>query len=143
MTGYVPLARGFPGTARFSRHGSSSSPRSWSLFSRTYTVTKSASEFHIRKCHAKNAIYASALRITGCGPSSSRCRGFLGDDGKLNDNMLMHILSPYPEHRRAVTDCLKLACTQVAARRAVLIYGFEHEEWPLEPALHAFEVLAR
>ncbi len=26
--------------------------------------------------------------------------------------------------RRAVTDCLKLACTQLAARGAVLIYGF-------------------
>jgi hypothetical protein len=32
----------------------------------------------------------------------------LGDNGKLNDNMLMHILSPYPQHRSAVTDCNKL-----------------------------------
>src|SRR5690349_20639997 len=31
-----------------------------------------------------------------------------GDNGKLNDNMLMHILSPYPEHRSALTDCQKL-----------------------------------
>jgi hypothetical protein len=29
---------------------------------------------------------------------------FLGDNGKLNDNILMHILSPYPEHRSALTD---------------------------------------
>src|SRR5579864_2998245 len=31
-----------------------------------------------------------------------------GDNGKLNDNMLMHILSPYPAHRSALTDCQKL-----------------------------------
>ena len=68
---------------------------------------------------------------------------FLGDNGKLNDNILMHILSPYPEHRSAVTDYLKLSRTKLAAHRAVLIYGFEHKDWPLEPALHAFEVLAR
>src|SRR5262245_55984299 len=32
----------------------------------------------------------------------------LGDNGKLNDNMLMHILSPYAAHRSALTDCDKL-----------------------------------
>src|SRR5262245_33017222 len=32
---------------------------------------------------------------------------FMGDNGKPNDNMLMHILSPYPAHRSAVTDCKK------------------------------------
>jgi hypothetical protein len=66
----------------------------------------------------------------------------LGDNGKINDNMLMHILSPYAEHRSALTDCAKLARTRLARRHAVLIYGFEREPWPLEPALRAFEVLA-
>lgn len=28
----------------------------------------------------------------------------MGDNGKLNENILMHILSPYPEHRSALTD---------------------------------------
>jgi hypothetical protein len=32
-----------------------------------------------------------------------------GDNGKPNDNMLMHILSPYPQHRSALTDCVKLS----------------------------------
>ncbi len=32
----------------------------------------------------------------------------MGDNGKANDNMLMHILSPYPSHRSALTDCEKL-----------------------------------
>ena len=33
----------------------------------------------------------------------------MGDNGKPNDNMLSHILSPYPINRSAVTDCEKLA----------------------------------
>jgi hypothetical protein len=32
----------------------------------------------------------------------------MGDNGKPNDNMLMHILSPYPAHRSALTDGPKL-----------------------------------
>ena len=31
-----------------------------------------------------------------------------GDNGKLNDNMVMHVLSPYPQHRSALTDVSKL-----------------------------------
>ncbi len=67
---------------------------------------------------------------------------FLGDNGKPNDNMLMHILSPYERHRSALTDCAKLAGSQLAMHKAILIYGFEHQEWPLEPAIQAFETLA-
>jgi len=66
----------------------------------------------------------------------------LGDNGKLNDNILMHILSPYPEHRSALTDCVKLAQSQLAARKAILIYGYEHQDWPLELGISAFESLA-
>jgi len=35
----------------------------------------------------------------------------MGDNSKPNDNMLMHILSPYPSHRSALTDCQKLAAS--------------------------------
>ncbi len=66
----------------------------------------------------------------------------LGDNGKANDNILMHIFSPYPAHRSALTDCSKLASTSLARRRAVLIYGYHADEWPLDPAIEAFEVLA-
>ncbi len=45
----------------------------------------------------------------------------MGDNGKPNDNMLMHILSPYPEHRSALTDCKKLVGWSHARRKAVLI----------------------
>ncbi len=67
----------------------------------------------------------------------------LGDNGKPNDNMLMHVLSPYPAHRSALTDCDKLVHSDIAPRKAVVIYGYETDQWPLDAAVHAFEALAR
>jgi hypothetical protein len=67
----------------------------------------------------------------------------LGDNGKVNDNILMHLLSPYPADRSALTDCEKLAASQLAHRKAILIYGYDADSWPLEPAIGAFEALAR
>ena len=67
----------------------------------------------------------------------------LGDNGKLNDNMLMHLLSPYPQHRSALTDATKLAASGFSARKEIVIFGYEDEGWPLELAVEAFEVLAR
>jgi hypothetical protein len=63
----------------------------------------------------------------------------LGDNGKLNDNMLMHLLSPYIAHRSA----LKLAPSRVADRKAIMIIGYEYDDWPIAPAVEAFEALAR
>jgi len=66
----------------------------------------------------------------------------LGDNGKANDNMLMHLLSPYSAHRSALTDCMKLVKSSLGARKAILVYGYESDAWPLEPAISAFERLA-
>ncbi len=66
----------------------------------------------------------------------------LGDNGKPNDNILMHILSPYPKHRSAVTDCKKLSGSRLGNRKAVLIYGYEAEDYPLALAIKAFETIA-
>ena len=66
----------------------------------------------------------------------------LGDNGKPNDNILMHILSPYPKHRSALTDCGKLLTSNIAARLAIIIYGYEAEDYPLELAIEAFEHIA-
>jgi hypothetical protein len=68
---------------------------------------------------------------------------FVGDNGKDNDNILMHILSPYPAHRSALTDCTKLIRSGFESRKAILIYGYDHAAWPLDPAIDAFESLAR
>jgi hypothetical protein len=67
----------------------------------------------------------------------------MGDNGKPNDNMLMHILSPYPSHRSALTDCQKLAASGFSGSLAVLIYGYDYDALPMEPAVAAFEQLAK
>ena len=66
-----------------------------------------------------------------------------GDNGKLNDNMLMHILSPYPEHRSALTDCDKLVNSGFTCPTAVVIFGYDYPGWPMDPAIDGFEALAR
>lgn len=67
----------------------------------------------------------------------------MGDNGKPNDNMLMHILSPYAKDRSALTDCTKLLESGFAGRKAVVIYGFDYPGVPMDPAIEAFELLAR
>jgi hypothetical protein len=67
----------------------------------------------------------------------------MGDNGKPNDNILMHILSPYPQHRSALTDCDKLRSAKLGEQRGVLIYGYDYGGWPMDPAIEAFEMLAR
>ena len=66
----------------------------------------------------------------------------MGDNGKLNDNMVTHILSPYPAHRSALTDCTKLLTSQLGTRKAILIYGYDYPDWPMDPVIEAFQVLA-
>jgi hypothetical protein len=63
----------------------------------------------------------------------------MGDNGKPNDNMLMHILSPYPRHRSALTDCQKLTASGFSGSLGVLIYGYDYDALPMEPAVEAFE----
>lgn len=65
-----------------------------------------------------------------------------GDNAKLNDNMLMHILSPYPAHRSALTDCGKLVASGLAGRKAIVIFGYDYDGWAMDPAIEAFETLA-
>ncbi len=67
----------------------------------------------------------------------------IGDNGKLNDNMVMHILSPYPAHRSALTDCTKLQASQLGTNKAILIYGYDYPGWLMDPVIEAFEALAK
>ena len=66
----------------------------------------------------------------------------MGDNGKPNDNMPMHILSPYPDDNSALTDCQRLAASGFSGSLAVLIYGYDYDARPMEPAIEAFEQLA-
>jgi hypothetical protein len=67
----------------------------------------------------------------------------MGDNGKPNDNILMHLLSPYEAHRSALTDCEKLLESGFDARKAILIFGYGYPNWPMAPAIEAFQTLAR
>lgn len=67
----------------------------------------------------------------------------MGDNGKPNDNMLMHILSPYAADRSALTDCAKLLESGLPGRKAVVIYGYDYPNLLMDPAVEAFEILAR
>jgi hypothetical protein len=67
----------------------------------------------------------------------------MGDNGKPNDNILMHILSPYSADRSAVTDCDKLLNSGLDGRKAIVIFAFEYDRYPAEPVIRAFELLAR
>jgi hypothetical protein len=66
----------------------------------------------------------------------------MGDNAKPNDNILTHILSPYPQHRSALTDCQKLIVSGFAGTPTILIYGYGYKGYPLEPVIEAFECLA-
>jgi hypothetical protein len=66
----------------------------------------------------------------------------MGDNGKPNDNILMHILSPYPDDNSALTDCQRLAASGFSGSLAVLIYGYDYDARSMEPAVEAFEQLA-
>jgi hypothetical protein len=52
------------------------------------------------------------------------------------------ILSPYADDRSAVTDCVKIARSGFAGRRAVLICGFEMTGRPFLWLIEAFEAVA-
>ena len=67
----------------------------------------------------------------------------MGDNGKPNDNILMHILSPYPQDRSALTDCAKLIESGFSGRKAVVIYGYDYPDFSMDPAIQAFEILSR
>lgn len=65
-----------------------------------------------------------------------------GDNGKSDDTAVGQILSPYASDHSAVSDCAKLAEASFTARKAVMIYGFQSKQRPIEILIDAFELLA-
>ena len=66
-----------------------------------------------------------------------------GDNGKPDDTAIKDILSPFVADRSAVADCRKIADSDIAPHRAILIYGFDDNRKPLLEMIAAFETLAR
>ena len=65
-----------------------------------------------------------------------------GDNGKTNDNITTHILSPYPQQRSALTDIQKLVESGFEGKKAIVIYGYDYEAYPMEEMINCFEKLA-
>ncbi len=61
---------------------------------------------------------------------------YVSEDGSLAGNILAH-------HRAAVASCVRLAASPLGESKAIIIYGFDDRQWPLDPAIDGFERLAR
>jgi hypothetical protein len=66
---------------------------------------------------------------------------FRGDNGKPDDTGIKDLISPFRADRSALIDSVKLAKSEFPSRKAVLVYGFNDPERPLEHALNALDVL--
>jgi hypothetical protein len=99
-------------------------------------------------------------RVRACHPASGqRCDWLLGeplqwaieirmaranhDNGKPHDAAIRDVLSPYPDDRSALSDCVRLARSGISERRAILIYGFDDSQRPLSEIISAFQTLAQ
>ncbi len=61
---------------------------------------------------------------------------YVDEEGRLSDNILA-------SHRSAVAGCVDLANSTLGESKAVIVYGFDDSQWPLDPAIDAFERMAR
>ena len=68
---------------------------------------------------------------------------FLGDNGLPDPGAVKDVISPFAKDRSALTDAVKLAASGFGCSRAILIYGFDTDDRPLELLVRAFELLAR
>ena len=66
----------------------------------------------------------------------------LRNNGDPEDYATAHILSPYSADRSALTDIDKLRNSGLHGPKAILIYGYDYDEFPLETVIDAFEQLA-
>ena len=67
-----------------------------------------------------------------------------GDNGKEAENWSQNVLHPYQGNTSSIGDCLKLAAATGNERKAVVVFGYEHNPAviPLDPCIHGFEMLA-
>lgn len=67
-----------------------------------------------------------------------------GDNGREAENWSQNVLHPYPGHISSLGDCLTLLDSTLVERRAIVVYGYEHEppRISLEPCISGFEILA-
>jgi hypothetical protein len=68
-----------------------------------------------------------------------------GDNGLPAEHWSENVLHPYPGNTSSLGDCLKLLGSELAERKAVLIFGYVHTpaRVMIEQAVLGFELLAR
>ncbi|MGE3151263.1 MAG: hypothetical protein AB7G48_01445 [Nitrospiraceae bacterium] len=68
-----------------------------------------------------------------------------GDNGKPAEHWSENVLHPYPGNTSSLGDCIKLLECALYERKAILIFGYEHNppQVHLEQAIASFEVLAK
>lgn len=68
-----------------------------------------------------------------------------GDNGREMEHWSENVLHPHEGNKSSISDALKLSDSEFSERKAVLIYGFEHDppKIPLETAVEDFELIAR
>lgn len=67
-----------------------------------------------------------------------------GDNGKEAENWSQNLLHPYVGNTSTIGDCLKLLASNREERKAVVVFGYEHDpvRIPLGPCVLGFEILA-
>ena len=63
----------------------------------------------------------------------------MGDNNKANDNIFMHIFSPYEKQNSALTDGIKLLKSNFEGEKSILIYGYDYADYPVEKTNNLFE----
>ena len=63
----------------------------------------------------------------------------MGDNNKANDNIFMHIFSPYEKQNSALTDGLKLLKSGFNGEKSIIIYGYDYDDFPIEKTIDLFE----
>ena len=64
------------------------------------------------------------------------------NNGVHEEFLVNHILSPYEADKSFLTDTKKLLNSGFAGEKAVLMYGYDYEEFPIDLILGCFELLA-
>jgi hypothetical protein len=67
-----------------------------------------------------------------------------GDNGAEAEHWSENVLHPYAGNTSSIGDCFKLAQSNFAERKAVIVFGYEHTppQIDLETAIRAFESIA-
>ena len=64
------------------------------------------------------------------------------NNGTHEELLINHILSPYEADKSFLTDTKKLLHSGFEGDKAVLMYGYDYEEFPIDIILGCFELLA-